>query len=187
MISNFFTRPSFLYSNYGEKNKQHKCSDNDKNDDDIKEKDISDTRLYEWKWSKHTNQMNQKSKKRRNKYNNASHEHFIHDFNRFNRFEQNEQNDKIQAETNEYIDEYKTIDTPKLRKQNKQKNNEDDVYAFKYKFTRDNDKEKINEKQSRISLIQTNINPYLKKNKYIDDIKIQDNYLRPMNSNMELQ
>ena len=122
MISNFFTTPSFLYSNYGEKNKQYKCSDNDKNDDDIKEKDVSNRQLHEWKWSKHTNQMNQKSKKRRNKYNNASHEHFIHDFNRFNRFEQNEQNDKIQAETNVYIDEYKTIDNQKIQKQNKQKN-----------------------------------------------------------------
>ena len=57
----------------------------------------------------------------------------------------------------------------------------DDIYEFKYKFTRDSEKEKMNEKKSRISLIQTNINPYLKANKYIDDIKTQDNYLRPVN------
>ena len=109
MISNFFTTPSFLYSGYREKNIQNKC---DNNDNFNKEKDFSNRQLYEWKWSKYTNQMNQKSKKRRNTYNNASHEHFIHDFNRF------EQNDKIQSETNVYIDEYKTMDKPNKTKQN---------------------------------------------------------------------
>ena len=64
-------------------------------------------------------------------------------------------------------------------------------YGIKFHFVNmldiQNIEEKINDKKSRISLIQTNINPYLKANKYIDDIKIQDNYLRPINSNIELQ
>lgn len=161
--------------------------------------------LYEWKWSKHTNQSIPKSKKKHNIYNNTSHEHFIQNFNKF------EQNDKIHHETNTYIGEYKidsytdsNINTNTNMKQHthqydkskrKKRNNviknehgqEEDMFEFKYKFTRENDKEKINEKKSRISLIQTNINPYLKANKYIDDIKIQDNYLRPINSNIELQ
>lgn len=38
---------------------------------------------------------------------------------------------------------------------------------------------------NRSMIIQTKINPYLKSNKYLDDINTQDTYLRPKNSNTE--
>jgi hypothetical protein len=69
---------------------------------------------------------------------------------------------------------------------NKHDNNTyDDMFSFKYKYTRNNDTKYKNIENKRSMIIQTKINPYLKKNKYLDDIQTQDNFLRPKNSNIE--
>lgn len=61
------------------------------------------------------------------------------------------------------------------------------MFDFKDQYTR-NKNGKHRHKQienKRSMIIQTRINPYLKKNKYLDDIQTQDNFLRPKNSNIE--
>ena len=58
---------------------------------------------------------------------------------------------------------------------------------IKIEDRRRNDRELNSERMSqRDMVIQTSINPFLSANNYIDDLKVQDQFLRPKDSNIKL-
>lgn len=128
-----------------------------------------DKKRNEWIWSKNDSPI-RKSKKQ-SSYSNTpiSHEEQIEKmYPKRNKFENYDEDEMNEEDSN-----------------NKHDNQMDDMFSFKHKYTRNSDVKYKNIENKRSMIIQTKINPYLKKNKYLDDIQTQDNFLRPKNSNVE--
>ena len=128
-----------------------------------------DKKRHEWIWSKNDSPI-RKSKKQYS-YSNTpiSHEEQIEKlYPKRSKFE-NYDEDEMNVEDGN----------------NKHDNPPDNMFSFKHKYTRNSDVKYKNIENKRSMIIQTKINPYLKKNKYLDDIQTQDNFLRPKNSNIE--
>jgi membrane protein insertase Oxa1/YidC/SpoIIIJ len=75
-----------------------------------------------------------------------------------------------------------------LRETNKNVKIQENIQPIKQKLDerRQNDRELNSERLSqRDMIIQTSINPFLSENNYLDDLKVQDTFLRPKDSNIK--
>uniref|UniRef100_A0A6C0KIC1 Uncharacterized protein n=1 Tax=viral metagenome TaxID=1070528 RepID=A0A6C0KIC1_9ZZZZ len=52
-------------------------------------------------------------------------------------------------------------------------------------FKKDNRQDSNDRLMNRGMMIQTSINPYLSNNNYLNDVKVQDEFLRPKDSNLK--
>jgi len=55
-----------------------------------------------------------------------------------------------------------------------------------YKIINNEREEQINKIVSRKLVVTRRLNPFIEKNKYIDNLLIEDQFLRPLDSNMEM-
>ena len=72
------------------------------------------------------------------------------------------------------------------RKEDNQKEDKPNIISDRMDM-RDKNTREINSERmcEREMLIQTSINPFLFSNDYLDDLKVQDKYLRPLDSNIK--
>ena len=75
-----------------------------------------------------------------------------------------------------------------LRERTKNAQIQENIQPIKQKLDarKQNDRELNSERLSqRDMIIQTSINPFLSENNYLDDLKVQDTFLRPKDSNIK--
>ena len=146
------------------KSNSHNINDNINENNN---ENVSYKKRNEWIWSKNDSPV-RKSKKQQQSYSTTpiSHE---------------EQIEKMYPKRNNF----ENYDEDCVHGDDKHNNTAEDMFSFKHKYTRNSDVKYKNIENKRSMIIQTKINPYLKKNKYLDDIQTQDDFLRPKNSNVE--
>lgn len=149
-------------------------SNNNNNSNSNNNNNSNSNNIKEWVWSKNDSPIRKSAKQY--SYSNIplSHEEQIEKLYPKKKYQRNKYDDNQQ----EYEDEH---DNDEIHK-NKELDN---MFDFKQKFTRNNVNRHKTLENKRSMIIQTKINPYLKKNKYLDDIQTQDDFLRPKNSNIE--
>ncbi len=62
---------------------------------------------------------------------------------------------------------------------------ESDIEIKNNNFKKDNRQDSNDRLMNRGMMIQTSINPYLSNNDYLNDVKVQDDFLRPKDSNLK--